>query len=52
MLDNSREKFIADLRKQNDEYAAKLNEELNREFIELMIARNKNDLKKGVNNAR
>lgn len=47
MLDNSMEKkFIADLIKQNDEYTAKLNEELNREFIESMIARTKNDLKK------
>lgn len=34
MQKDSIEKFTADLRKQNDKYAAKLNEKLNREFIE------------------
>lgn len=34
MQKDSIEKFIADLRKQNDKYAAKLNKKLNRELIE------------------
>ena len=34
MQKDSIEKFIADLRKQNDKYATKLNKKLNRELIE------------------
>lgn len=33
MQKDSIEKFIDDLRKQNDKYAAKLNKKLNREFV-------------------
>lgn len=47
MQKDSIEKFIADLRKQNDKYAAKLNEKLNREFVESITQ----ELKRSKNNA-
>lgn len=43
MQDNPRENFTADLIKQNDKYAAKLNEKLNRELIESLTQKRSNN---------
>ena len=46
MQKDSIEKFTANLINKNDQYAAKLNEKLNREFVESITQK-----LKGVNNA-